>query len=218
VSRIKSIAVPTALLLATAAVAGCGSSAKDSTTTTGVAATPSTTAPATTPTTQTSTGTTTTNPTDNPTKSADIADSLTNKGGAALGKAAKLTAANGGVLTITFNKFYDPVHSASDFDPAPPGYRYIGVTVTADYQGNSAGVVSSTSYISDGTGEIPNSLLADPDCGRNIVNIELLGKGEGKRGCIVGLAPKGTKAKSILVILRSGTDRSKSARVTVPLK
>ena len=217
-SRMKSIALPIALVAATAVVAGCGGSAKDSTTTTGVAATPSTTTQATTPTTQTGTGTSTTNPTDNPTKSADINDSLTNTGGAALGKAAKRTAANGGVLTITFKKLYDPVHSASDFDPAPPGFRYVGVTVNADYQGNATGVVSSTSYISDGTGEIPNSLLSDPDCGRNIVNVELLGKGEGKRGCIVGLAPKGTKPKSILVILRSGKDRSVATRVTVPLK
>ena len=219
-SRIKSIAVPIAMLLATAVVAGCGGSASDSTTT---AASSTPTAPPTTtsntPTNTTTTGPATTpSPTDNPTKSADLSDSLTNKGGTSLGKAAKLTAANGGVLTVTFTKLYDPVKSVSDFDPAPPGFRYIGVTLTADYKGSSDGVVSTTSYISDGTGEIPNSLLADPDCGRNIVNVALLGQGSGKRGCVVGLAPKGTKPKSIVVILRSGKDRTQSSRFTVPLK
>lgn len=217
-SRIKSIAVPIAMLLATAAVAGCGGSASDSTTT-AASSTPTSTTTPTTPGSTTTNGTTsTTTPTDNPTKSADISDSLTNKGGTKLGKAVKLTAANGGVLTVTFTKLYDPVKSASDFDPAPPGFRYIGVTLTADYKGNSDGVVSTTSYISDGTGEIPNSLLADPDCGRNIVNVAVLGKGSGARGCVVGLAPKDTKPKSIVVILRSGKDRSESSRVTVPLK
>ena len=212
-SRTKSIVVPIDLLLATVVVAGCGGSAKDSTTT-AASSTPGTTTQATTPTDTTANGGTTTTDQAKPT---DISDAETNTGGVKLGKAIKMTATTGGVLTVTFKKLYDPVHSVSDFDPAPSGYRYIGVTVNADYQGNANGVLSNTSFLSDGTAEIPNSLLADPDCGRNLVNIELLGKGLAKRGCIVGLAPKGTKAKAVVVILASGKDRSAITRIRVPL-
>ena len=214
-SRTKSIAVPLAALLAALVVAGCGGSAKDQTTS--AASTPAPTTPSTTTTTTTPAKTTPAATTGTTGPSKDIADSETNTGGSALGQAATLHAANGGVLTITFRKLYDPVHSVSDFDPAPPGYRYVGVTLLANYKGGQEGVVSSTIFQGDDGSQLSSSLLADPDCGRNLVNLALLGVGIGKKGCIVGLAPKGVKPTSITVILRSGKDRSTKQSAKVPL-
>ena len=214
-SRMRFIAVPVVLVLAAGGVAGCGSSGSSDSTTT-AAATPATpaapTATDTTATPGTPPATTTTTP-----QSQDLSDATPPPGGFRLGKAAKLTAANGGALTVTFLKLYDPVKSVSNFDPAPKGMRYIGVTLTADYQGAQTGVVSSASFYDGSGSKLSSVLLADPSCGRNLVNIELLGKGLGKRGCIVGLAPKGTNPKMIVITLLSGTDRSKSATARVPL-
>ena len=212
-SRMRFIAVPVVLVLAAGAVAGCGSSgSSDSTTAAAAPATPPATTTDTTATPATPPATTTTTP-----KSQDLSDATPPPGGFRLGKAAKLTAANGGALTVTFLKLYDPVKSVSNFDPAPKGMRYIGVTLTADYQGLQTGVVSSASFYDGSGSKLSSVLLADPSCGRNLVNIELLGKGLGKRGCIVGLAPKGTNPKMIVITLLSGTDRSKSATARVPL-
>ena len=212
-SRMRFIAVPVVLVLAAGAVAGCGSSgSSDSTTAAAAPATPPATTTDTTATPATPPATTTTTP-----QSQDLSDATPPPGGFRLGKAAKLTAANGGALTVTFLKLYDPVKSVSNFDPAPKGMRYIGVTLTADYQGLQTGVVSSASFYDGSGSKLSSVLLADPSCGRNLVNIELLGKGLGKRGCIVGLAPKGTNPKMIVITLLSGTDRSKSATARVPL-
>lgn len=213
-SRMKSIAVPLAALLAAVVVAGCGGSPDDEATTaasTQATTTPVTTTPATTSTqATTTTSKTTTEPT-------NISEADTNTGGRTVGRTATLNAANGGVLTVDVTKVYKNVESVSDFDPAPSGSHYVGVKVEARYKGNQEGVTSSTSFEGDDGSQLPSALLADPDCGRNLINLSLLGVDLGKKGCLVGLAPKGVNLKSVTVILRSGKDSSQKATAKVPL-
>lgn len=214
-SRIRSILVPVAALAVAAAVVGCGGSAKDetsaATTTTSTVRVPVQTT-TTTATTSDSTAATTTNQK----TVTDITDAEVNTGGARLGKESTLQAV-AGALKVTLPKFYDPVHSVSNFDPAPKGSRYIGVTVRATFTGNQADTVSSVDIVAtDGT-KFPLSLLADPDCGHNLVNVGLIGVGAASRGCVVALAPKGVKAKSVVIELQSGKDRSKLSTATIPI-
>ena len=218
-SRIRSIVVPLAVIAIAALIAGCGGSSKDATTSS-VAVTTTPTTPATTATTPTTDTSKTTPTTTTPTSTTNIpnlSDAPTNKGGLTVGKATTLTAANGGVLKVTVTKRYDIVKSVTNFDVAPKGLHYVGVTLTASYTGRKEGVTSSVLLTGDDGSQLSTSLLADPDCGRNLVNLALLGLGIGKHGCIVGLAPKGVKPKQAIIILRSGKDRSTKAEAKVPL-
>ena len=193
-SRIKHLAVPTAALITAVVIAGCGGSAKDETTT--AAATPPGS------TTQTSTATTTpSTTTDTSTvkkgtgKGPKAFDDVTNTTGRALGKEVVMTAANGGKLTVTLTKLYDPVKSNTGFDKAPAGFRYVGIGVDAGYKGSTTDVVTALVVIGTDGSQFSNAQLADPDCGRNLVSLSLLGVELAKRGCVVALAPTGFISK-----------------------
>lgn len=215
-SRMKPIAV-LAAALAAALAAGCGGSpSSDSTSTAAQTGSGTTPTAATTDTQQTDTSSK--DSTKTSTEPVNISDAEINKGGYQLKKAAKLTAANGGVLTITFKKVYDPVHSIGDYDPAPDGMKYVGVTLEANYEGNKEGVTSNVAIQGEDGSVMSQTTLADPDCGRNLNALALLGTGDiSKRGCVVAIGPKGVKPKTVIVVLNSGKDHSQSATAKVPL-
>lgn len=223
-SRMTSIALPAAALLAAAAVAGCGGSSSDETTS-AAATTAATTEQVETTTTNGTTTTETTTTDKNQTYAEkkknvkNISDAEINSGGYHLGKSYTMNAANGGTLKVTFKKGYDPVKSITDYDVAPKGSRFVGVTLDAEYSGPTENVTTTVFLNGSDGSKLAGALIADPDCGRNLVNLSLLGTELGKKGCIVAVAPNGVKPKSVTIVLRSGaTENPKNRRsVTVPL-
>ena len=213
----RSIAVLALVLLTAALAAGCGGSPDKTTASTATAT--DTTATDTTPTTSTPTTTTKRNPKDKAGTGGNLADPpLAANAKPLTGKHISVPTASGGSVDVDFKDFIDPVKSVSNFDPAPKGMRYLGVAIEANVKGKATEVKTAINIVDETGATMSLSLLADPSCGRNLVNVPGIGfEANAKRGCIVAIAPTAAKAKELIVVVRSGKDSEKVSTGRIPL-
>ena len=216
VIRMRSIAVLALVLLVAALAAGCGGSA-DKTASTDLTTTAGSTDAA--PTTPTQTVAPKRNPKDKAGTGGNLSDAPLGANAKPLvGKHVSIPTASGGSVVIDFKDFVDPVKSVSNFDVAPKGMRYLGVTIEAKLNGKPDEVKTTINIVDDTGALISLSLLADPNCGRNLVNVPGIGsEANARRGCIVAIAPKDVKAKDLLIVVHSGKDSKKVSTGRIPL-